>query len=262
MIGRSILAGLVAAALLPFGGSAYRKTEQGNRQYIEGLYQDALRSYTEAQVEAPESAELYYDIGNVLYRDQDFEGAAEAFTRALLAAGDDLVGSAAFNLGNARYQQEEFQEAVEAYERALKADPADRDAKRNLELSLRALEQQQQDQQQQQEQQDEEDRDSESEPQQQEQEGQQEQQQEEQEEQEQPSEGQEDDSGGSAAQPDPSDGEQDPAEQEQPQPLPGEMSAEQAERLLDGLSEQELENLRQRALQKPSPSQRTTEEDW
>jgi len=33
MIGRFMLTGLVAAALLPVGGSAYRKTEQGNEQY-------------------------------------------------------------------------------------------------------------------------------------------------------------------------------------------------------------------------------------
>ena len=76
MIGRSMLAGLIATALLPFGGSAYRKTERANEQYLNGLYDDALRAYTEAQVDRPEAAELYYDIGNVLYRQNDFEGSA------------------------------------------------------------------------------------------------------------------------------------------------------------------------------------------
>ena len=107
MIGRFMLTGLVAAALLPVGGSADRKTEQGNEQYRNGLYVDALRAYTEAQVDAPESAELYYDIGNVLYRQNDFEGSAEAFTRALVDAPRELVGPAAYNLGNARFQQQD-----------------------------------------------------------------------------------------------------------------------------------------------------------
>ena len=43
-------------------------------------------------VEAPEAPQLYYDIGNVLYRQGDYEGAAEAFTRdkeARAASFDD-----------------------------------------------------------------------------------------------------------------------------------------------------------------------------
>ena len=73
---------LLLAITLPFGGSAHRKTEEGNARYVEGLYEEALRAYTEAQVKAPEAPQLYYDIGNVLYRQGDYEGAAEAFTRA------------------------------------------------------------------------------------------------------------------------------------------------------------------------------------
>jgi hypothetical protein len=40
------------------------------------------------------------------------------------------------------------------------------------------------------------------------------------------------------------------------------MSAEEAERLLDGLEEQELENLRAQALKKRQRQGSTTEEDW
>ena len=40
------------------------------------------------------------------------------------------------------------------------------------------------------------------------------------------------------------------------------MTAEQAERMLDGLEEQELDNLRNQALQKRPRRARTTEEDW
>ena len=109
----ALLRVLVASSiLLPFGGSAHRRTEEGNRLYLEGKYDEALRSYTEAQVQAPQAAELYYDIGNVLYRQGDYQGAAEAYTRALLMAPPSLEQGAAYNLGNARYELEEFQEAV------------------------------------------------------------------------------------------------------------------------------------------------------
>jgi len=232
MIGRSILAGLLAAALFPFGGSAYHKTERGNERYLNGLYADALREYTEAQVALPESPELYYDIGNVLYRQNDLDGAAEAFTRALDRASPELVGAAAFNLGNARFRQEDYQAAVEAYERALVADPGDMDAKRNLELALRALEQQRRRQQGEEEQEPEET----------------EQPQPQEEEEEQPEEPEP-----------PTSPESTPPESEEPE---GQMTPEQAERMLDGIEEQERENLRSEALQQPRPSRQTTGEDW
>lgn len=221
---RFLFASLLSLALLPFGGSAYRKAEQGNRQYLNGLYDDALRAYTEAQVDRPEAAELYYDIGNVLYRQNDFEGSAEAFTRALADASADLVGLAAYNLGNARFRQEDYQAAVEAYQMALVADSTDLDAKRNLELALRALERQQQEQQP--------PGQDEQEPNPQEQE-----------------------------QPEPEEEQQPENPSEQPEPEQ-QMTPEQAERMLDGLEEQERENLRSQALRQPRPKRRTSGVDW
>ena len=64
------------------------------------------------------------------------------------------------------------------------------------------------------------------------------------------------------AQDEPSEGEQEGDESQQPQSAEGEMSAEEAERMLDGLEEQELENLRNQALQQLPARSRTTEEDW
>jgi Ca-activated chloride channel family protein len=78
---RALASGILLAGILaPLGGTAHRETEEGNRFYDEGSFEDALRAYTEAQVAAPEAPELHYDIGNVLCRQGDFKGAAEAFT--------------------------------------------------------------------------------------------------------------------------------------------------------------------------------------
>jgi tetratricopeptide (TPR) repeat protein len=133
---------LLAALLTPLGGPAHRKTESGNDHYLAGDLDLALAQYTEAQVAAPDAAELHYDIGNVLYRQADYAGAAEAYERALATANPALRPFAAYNLGNARFQQKEYSKAAESYRRALEEVPSDADAKRNLELALRALEQQ------------------------------------------------------------------------------------------------------------------------
>ena len=143
MIVRSVPTTVLLASLLtPLGGPAHRKTEQGNEHYLADELDRALAAYTEAQVAAPDAAELHYDIGNVLYRQGDFPGAAEAFERALVSAGPELKPMAAYNLGNAQFRQQEFAKAAESFRRALEHAPGDRDAKRNLELALRALEQQ------------------------------------------------------------------------------------------------------------------------
>ena len=241
-----LLTVLAAQVLSPFGGSAHRRTEKGNQRYLEGNLEEALRLYTEAQVDAPQAAELYYDIGNVLYRQEAFEDAAEAYSRAMLMASPELEGPAAYNLGNAHFRQEAFEDAIKAYERALRADPRDLDAKRNLELALEAVEEQQQQQQQQQQ----EDQDQ----------GDQEEEQESSGEEEQPQ--QEPGESGDESTPEggsESEGDQEPQKREQ---RPGEMTAEQAERLLDGLQEQELENLRDQALEKRRASTKTSGEDW
>ena len=241
---KTLIASLVLSAVLaPFGGNAHRKTEQGNVDYEAGEYENALKNYTEAQVDLPESPELYYDIGNVLYRQGDPEGAAESYTRALLTAREQLVPLAAYNLGNARFAQQDYKEAIKAYQRALRAEPGDVQAKRNLELALRALQEQPR-------QQKPSPGDSEqNEPQEQEQQQGQGEQGEQDEEQEQPGEqGQ-----------DPEDQQRQTGSESDTEADPQRMSQEQARRLLDSLKDQERDELRRLRTTGPEPAR---EKDW
>ena len=146
---RPITFALLAGLSTLLGGEAHRRTEKGNQLYLEGQHEPALTEYQKAQAALPEAPQLHYDIGNVLYRQENWAGAAEAYEHALGVAGKDLSARAAYNLGNALFHDEKYDEAVKAYTRALKGAPADGDAKHNLELALRALEQQQQQQKQQ-----------------------------------------------------------------------------------------------------------------
>jgi tetratricopeptide (TPR) repeat protein len=229
--GKMVLAVVLAGALTPFGGTAHRRTEEGNRRYVEKAYDEALRAYTEAQVELPEAPELFYDIGNVLYRQGDLEGAEEAWTRALAAADDDLVADIAHNLGNARYGRQAYQEAVEAYRQALGARPEDRDTKRNLELALRELQAQQQQQQQQDEESQEEKDESE---------------------QDQTPKDRTQETG------------QPPEKSQDSRPKPSEagMTREEAERLLDGLEAEEKDTLKEEEARRKAQAGNRREKDW
>jgi len=218
-----LLAGL--SSLL--GGEAHRRTEKGNSLYLEGENDPAISEYQKAQAKLPEAPQLHYDIGNVLYRQENWSGAAEAYEHALGAAGPDLSARAAYNLGNALFHDEKYDDAVKAYTRALKGSPQDADAKHNLEMALRALEQKKQQQQQQQQ----------KKPEQQKQD-------------------QKPKPGGEG------DDDKKPKDQKkQHEPKPGEMTPEEAQKLLDRLGDQEKQNVKHEQARRPKDAA-TPEKDW
>ena len=68
------------------GGEAHRRTEKGNALYKDGALDRALDEYGRAQALVPLAPELPYDLGNVLYRKENWAGAAEAYEKALGSA--------------------------------------------------------------------------------------------------------------------------------------------------------------------------------
>jgi len=234
---RSVALVLLAGVSGLLGGEAHRRTEQGNAKYLEGENDAALEDYQKAQAVAPEAPQLHYDLGNVLYRQENWAGAAEAYERALGAAGPNLAPRAAYNLGNALFKDEKYDEAIKAYMRSLKAAPQDADAKHNLELALRALkEQQQQPKPQPKDQKKQQDQDKQ-------QQGQ---------------------GGGDKKNPEDK-GQQsgnESGKDRQKQPKPGEMSPQDAAKLLDRLNDQERQNLKREAARQGKADEPTPEKDW
>ena len=229
---------LLAGVSSLLGGEAHRRTEKGNTLYLKGENEPALTEYQKAQAAIPEAPQLHYDVGNVLYRQENWAGAAEAYERALGAAGPELAPRVAYNLGNALFHDEKYDEAVKAYTRALKGRPQDGDAKHNLELALRALEQKKKEQKQQ------------PNPDKQKQQQEQDQQQ------------------GSGGRPEDKKPEEtktpdggDKKSGEKPKPEPGRMTPEEAGKLLDRLNDQEKQNVKREQGRRPK-DERTPEKDW
>ena len=141
------IVGLTALALLATAcsPSAAKLTGTGNEAFAQQAYEEALRSYQQAQAESPALAEPHYNAANVLYREGKYEEALKELQKAAsLPQAEKVAQASLFNAGNLAYNTKSWEAAIESYRQALLRNPDDVDAKYNLEL---ALQQQQQDQQ-------------------------------------------------------------------------------------------------------------------
>ncbi len=102
--------------------------------YSSGAWSQALEQFTDYQVERPEDPEVTFNLGSVHYQMRNYPEAERAFGAAAVAADEQLRQQALYNLGNTAFRQGKLQDAVELYKSALELDPADEDAKFNLEF--------------------------------------------------------------------------------------------------------------------------------
>jgi tetratricopeptide (TPR) repeat protein len=219
----------------------------GNRLYDEGRYEEAHEQYLEALREAPDSPIVPFNDGNALYRTEEIERAMESYRQAVESGNPAVEAQGWYNLGNALYKQQQLEPALEAYKEALRRNPADTDAKHNFEVALEQLEQQQQQQEQQSD--DQQDENDEGQDQQDQQDPQQSEQDQDQEQQNQPENQDPQEQQQEPQQDQPQEQQQENAEQ---QPQPGELSREEAERLLQAIKEDPSQIQRQRQTTVPA----------
>ena len=224
--------GLIGAALLvamPSALAAQRgraDVTEGNRLYEEGLFIEAHEKYLEALRAAPGSPLVLFNDGNALYQSEEYERALDAYRQAIESGDPAWAGPAWYNLGNALYRGQQLGESLEAFKQALRSNPDDLDYKHNLERVLEQLEEQEQEQEPQDGEGDPEDEEQDPQDQEQQDAGDQEDEQQDQQEDEQEQQPQ-----------DSQDDQESEEEQEQPERAPGEMSQEEAERLLQAVQE-------------------------
>lgn len=255
-----VAVGLAAAmAGLPPSSAAQAgraDVQEGNRLYREGRYDEAHEKYLEALRAAPDSIVIRFNDANALYQSDEFARAVDAYRGTIEVADPVLEAQAWYNLGNALYRQQQVEGALEAYKEALRRNPGDTDAKHNLEVALEQLQQQEQ----QQQSDDSEGQDENEDRQQSGEDGQ-----------EQPSESRQPREQPQEENPEGRQG-QNQQEQQQPdgdsqpetgeadaQPQPGQMSREEAERLLQAITEDPGEIRRQRRSADPG---RRTRRPW
>jgi tetratricopeptide (TPR) repeat protein len=129
-------------------GGFREEVAKGNRAYMAGDYEAALKIYEEASVKRPESPQLYFNKALIAYRQDDLAAARNGFEQAALTTKDlGLEALAHYNLGNVSVREAErqvdgdlekaigmYETAVKHYQRALELKPGMEDAVVNTEV--------------------------------------------------------------------------------------------------------------------------------
>ena len=115
------------------------RIQAGNDLLRRAEYRAAASVYQVAQAVAPNDPDAYFNAGIALALSGQFAQAEDAFRMVLSLNPDHLLAAAHYNLGNVYFDQRRFEQAVRSYQQALLLNPADADARYNLELALRRL---------------------------------------------------------------------------------------------------------------------------
>ena len=125
-----------SAVALPFRSDLNR----GNDFYKKGEYEQAGHVYNKILQKKASDLKARFNLGDSLYKGgkyKDSQSVFESLTDPSVLKG--LRESAYYNLGNSFFKQEDYKSAIGAYEEALKIDTKDKDAQYNLELAKKML---------------------------------------------------------------------------------------------------------------------------
>lgn len=152
----------LAVLLFLLGSFAAKASPSGAlREYEAGNFHSALDEFKQLSQEKTNDLRLSYNAGAAAYRAKQFDDAEKFFGQATAAPDLALQEKAYYNLGNTLFQagarvsepdkkQESWEGSAKSFENALKLNPQDKDAKNNLEVVKKKLEELKKQQQQQQ----------------------------------------------------------------------------------------------------------------
>ena len=140
---------ILATVLMAVCASAQvdrREVREGNRKFRGGNFRQAEIDYRKAALKDSLSVAAQYNLASSLYRQEDYAGAAKALeTIKDVAPSHPNSADYFYNAGDVALQAENYQAAVEAFKQALLRNPGDLDAKENYIYAKKKLQDQQQD---------------------------------------------------------------------------------------------------------------------
>ena len=148
---RGKVAVIIFVLSLNFGTKAY--CSKGEEAFAQGDYLQASEYYRKKLEKYPNDPKLQYNFGAAAFKNNMYDDASEAFTKALKSDDITLQEKAYYNRGNSQYQKgvelqqadpkatvDHWQKALDSLQSALKLDPSDADAKHNHEVIKKRLE--------------------------------------------------------------------------------------------------------------------------
>jgi Ca-activated chloride channel family protein len=126
---------------------------KGEEAFERGDYLQASEYYSQKLTDSPDDPELHYNFGTAAYKNNLYDNAIEAFTKALRSDNIKLQEMAYYNRGNSHYQKgaemqqadpkatvDQWKQAVASLQSAIELDPDDLDARHNYEVVKKQLE--------------------------------------------------------------------------------------------------------------------------
>lgn len=120
---------------------------KGNEYYLQLKFDMAEGQYRQALNVAPRNEEAKYNLANALMQQKKYKEAVELYTEVATGEAKDIRASAWYNAGVGYTKQKDLPGSIEAYKSALRINPADSEARENLQKAMQELKKQQQEQQ-------------------------------------------------------------------------------------------------------------------
>ena len=138
---KNLLLYILLTASLAISAQEKDKTlPAANEEYKQNKFVDAEANYRISQSKFPNRATASYNLGNTIYKQKQAAEAKLAFAKAIKNAKTKPEKHKAFhNLGNVFMLEKDYTQAVEAYKNALRNNPNDDETRYNYALAKQKL---------------------------------------------------------------------------------------------------------------------------
>ncbi len=139
----TILFFLIAASLT--AQQVNNDIQKGNDAYHKADYNSAIENYKNALRKEPENNTARFNLANALQKQNETEQAKKNYDEIISKADiNSLRSESNYNKALAYIKEKDLQNAVTFFKESLKEDPADNDARENLQKAMDDLNKQQQ----------------------------------------------------------------------------------------------------------------------
>ena len=140
--GMSLL--LCMLSLTTWAQADKKEIKKGNTAYAKKEYAEATGDYENALKKNPDNAAAQYNLGNAQYKNNKKEEAIAAYDKSISKLHTPTEKSNAYyNKGVVLHNDNKLPECIAAYKQALILDPANDDARQNLQKALKKQQEQQ-----------------------------------------------------------------------------------------------------------------------